>query len=362
MKIYQTTTRAEFILKVLFLLFTISNLLFPQYLSESQRNNLEAQLKRQAGRKTIILEFYAPYDSTAQAYGYYIGVWIARNGYELQKDTRDGAGNYKITLYKPSKEELEQRRIAEEKRAREARKRAEAEMLAKFDRNPKEGYRDYLKKNSSIDIEILKKYYYPYKEQLIKSGNTNAIAHSRFEFYDSGFSEELMLGLYKNPYLSSHDFINFMEFLDKEGEILWDEISIDNFIYIYSSEVDKLCYIIKKSPCYKFLTGDFSRLRLISKDKEDALKIYNAIVYQYEKYIENPQIVFDKFTNELKEKFTDEEQLKRELLKNINIVYRTNFNSYEEYLKYQSELAKKELEEFKISFEKWKRERENNIE
>lgn len=360
MKIYQTTTRAGFILKVLFLLFTISNLLFPQYLSESQRNNLEAQLKRQAGRKTIILEFYAPYDSTAQAYGYYIGVWIARNGYELQKDTRDGAGNYKITLYKPSKEELEQRRIAEEKRAREARKRAEAEMLAKFDRNPAEGYRDYLKKISSIDIEILKKYYYPYKEQLIKRGDTDAIAHSRFDFY-YGHSDELMLGLYKNPYLSSHDFINFMEFLDKEGEILWYNIHSEKFIdYLYLGDVDKLCYIIKKSPSSSFLISDFSRFRLSSKDKEDALKIYNAILYQYEKIIENPQIIDNGAIEILKEVFTDEEQLKRELLKGINKVMRTNFNSYEEYLKYFSELTKKGLEEFKISFEKWKR--ENDIE
>lgn len=359
MKIYQTTTRAGFILKVLFLLFTISNLLFPQYLSESQRNNLEAQLKRQAGRKTIILEFYAPYDSTAQAYGYYIGVWIARNGYELQKDTRDGAGNYKITLYKPSKEELEQRKIAEEKRAREARKRAEAEMLAKFDRNPEEGYRDYLKKNYSIDIEILKKYYYPYKEQLIKRGDTDAIAHRQFDFYSPYDNyDELMLGLYKNQFLFSHDFINFMEFLDKEGEILWYNIPSEEEFIDYLGDVDKLCYIIKKSP--SFLISDFSRFRLSSKDKEDALKIYNAILYQYEKIIENPQIIINGAIEILKEVFTDEEQSKRELLKGINKVERTNFNSYEEYLKYLCELNKKGLEEFKISFEKWKR--ENDIE
>ena len=43
--------QTKFILKILLLIFTISTLLFPQTLSESQRNNLEAQLKRQAARK-----------------------------------------------------------------------------------------------------------------------------------------------------------------------------------------------------------------------------------------------------------------------------------------------------------------------
>ena len=99
--------KTKFILKILLLIFTISTLLFPQTLSESQRNNLEAQLKRQAGKKTIVVEFYAPSNYTAQAYGRYIGAWIARNGYEIKNEDADGVGNFKITLYKPSKEELE---------------------------------------------------------------------------------------------------------------------------------------------------------------------------------------------------------------------------------------------------------------
>ena len=145
--------QTKFILKIILLIFTTSTLLFPQSLSESQRNNLEAQLKRQAGKKTIVVEFYASSNYTAQAYGRYIGTWIERNGYEIKNEDADGVGNFKVTLYKPSKEELEQRRIAAEKREKEKQEK----KLAEFDKKPLEGFAYAIDKN---DIELFKKYYY----------------------------------------------------------------------------------------------------------------------------------------------------------------------------------------------------------
>lgn len=133
------------IVMIILINFIISSLLFPQYLSESQRNNLEAQLKRQAGKKTIVVEFYAPTEYSSYAYGEYLGAWSRRNGYELSYNT-DGVGNYKVTLYKPSKEE-----IAERERKRKIRQ--EQEKIA----NIKETIIDIIKYNGSK--ASLEKYY-----------------------------------------------------------------------------------------------------------------------------------------------------------------------------------------------------------
>lgn len=309
--------------------FIISSLLFPQSLSESQRNNLEAQLKRQAGKKTIVVEFYAPSNYTAQAYGRYIGAWISRNGYEIKNEDADGVGNFKITLYKPSKEELEQRRIAAEKRKIEAEKRykeeakkKEQERLAKFDKNPEQGVIYGIEHNN---FELFKKYYYPYKEQLLKNGDTNAIGH-KGEYYS------IIYKIYRNTYYTN--FVKYIEFLDKQGEILWHKVNFTNFIsglsgYIEHSKADSLCYIIKKSTSvnllqqskdvvgpeknllgclglediedilkldyntyddfidsdiYKKWEGIISFINLRFENQEDALKLYDAFIYRYEKY------------------------------------------------------------------------------
>ncbi len=167
--------QTKFILKIVLLIFTTSTLLFPQSLSESQRNNLEAQLKIQAGKKTIVVEFYAPSNYTAQAYGRYIGAWIARNGYEIKNEDADGVGNFKITLYKPSKEELEQRRIAADKERKEIAKKREQEAQEaklKFKKEAEEREKIFAEDPIAAfsyaiytsDIEMFKKYYYPYKE------------------------------------------------------------------------------------------------------------------------------------------------------------------------------------------------------
>lgn len=168
--------QTKFILKILLLIFTISTLLFPQSLSESQRNNLEAQLKRQAGKKTIVVEFYAPSNYTAQAYGRYIGAWIARNGYEIKNEDADGVGNFKITLYKPSKEELEQRRIAADKERKEIAKKWEQEAKLKSKKEAEEREKIFAEDPIAAfsyaiymsDFEMFKKYYYPYKEEIKK--------------------------------------------------------------------------------------------------------------------------------------------------------------------------------------------------
>ena len=320
--------QTKFILKIVLLIFTISTLLFPQSLSESQRNNLEAQLKRQAGKKTIVVEFYASSNYTAQAYGRYIGAWIARNGYEIKNEEADGVGNFKITLYKPSKEELEQRRIAAEKRYKEKAKKEEQERLAKFDKNPEEGLSYGIE---NVDFELFKKYYYPYKEQLLKNGDTNAIGNGRIHYIS------------KTMYYTN--FIKYIEFLDKEGEILWHKVNLhdlgDTFnanalkYYISHSYIDKLCYIIKKSTGSKLLQvenryknilsyiygsdydknhnllNDIFKVNVYDKEgyyhlfssdiynkweniisfvnlqfqnQEDALKLYDAFIYRYEKY------------------------------------------------------------------------------
>ena len=327
--------QTKFILKILLLIFTISTLLFPQSLSESQRNNLEAQLKRQAGKKTIVVEFYASSNYTAQAYGRYIGAWISRNGYEIKNEEADGVGNFKITLYKPSKEELEQRRIAAEKRRiaaekryKEKAKKEEQERLAKFDKNPEEGLSYGIE---NVDFELFKKYYYPYKEQLLKNGDTNAIGNGRIHYIS------------KTMYYTN--FIKYIEFLDKEGEILWHKVNLhdlgDTFnanalkYYISHSYIDKLCYIIKKSTGSKLLQvenryknilsyiygsdydknhnllNDIFKVNVYDKEgyyhlfssdiynkweniisfvnlqfqnQEDALKLYDAFIYRYEKY------------------------------------------------------------------------------
>ena len=165
--------QTKFILKIILLIFTTSTLLFPQYLSESQRNNLEAQLKRQAGKKTIVVEFYAPTEYSSYAYGQYLGAWSKRNGYELRYNT-DGVGNYKVTLYKPSKEELEQRRIAAEKRRKEEAKKAEQEAKLKSKKEAEEREKIFAEDPIAAfsyaiytsDFELFKKYYYPYKEEI----------------------------------------------------------------------------------------------------------------------------------------------------------------------------------------------------
>ena len=331
--------QTKFILKIILLIFTISTLLFPQYLSESQRNNLEAQLKRQAGKKTIVVEFYAPTEYSSYAYGEYLGAWSKRNGYELSYSA-DGVGNYKVTLYKPSKEELEQRRIAAEKREKERAKKKEQERLAKFDKNPAEGVRYGI---IYSDFEIFKKYYYPYKEQLLKNGDTNAIGHENLVYREDGTIINMIYE--KSDYTN---FVKYIEFLDKEGEILWNKFYFTDFTgldyegyRIRHGNIDNLCYIIKKSTGSKFLQekknmfydnknllnyifgtdydknhnllNDIFKVNVYDEDyhfqtsdiyndiynkwggiitfidlqfqnEEDALKLYDAFIYRYEKY------------------------------------------------------------------------------
>lgn len=318
--------QTKFILKIILLIFTTSTLLFPQYLSESQRNNLEAQLKRQAGKKTIVVEFYAPTEYSSYAYGEYLGVWSKRNGYELSYNT-DGVGNYKVTLYKPSKEELEQRRIAAEKREKERAKKEEQERLAKFDKNPAEGVRYGI----MYDFELFKKYYYSYKERLLKNGDTNAIGHKKLGI-DDQLDRTIIEMIYNRK--SYTNFVKYIEFLDKEGEILWNKVKLADImggydsLYISHDKIDKLCYIIKKSTGTKFLQDkgrgnlldyifwnnhnllkdilkvdynkdydEFSESDIYKKwkdiitfinlrfqNEEDALKLYDAFIYRYEKY------------------------------------------------------------------------------
>ena len=141
------------------------------------------------------------------------------------------------------------------------------------------------------------------------------------------------------------NFIKYIEFLDKEGEILWHKVNLhdlgDTFnanalkYYISHSYIDKLCYIIKKSTGTKLLQvenryknilsyiygsdydknhnllNDIFKVNVYDKEgyyhlfssdiynkweniisfvnlqfqnQEDALKLYDAFIYRYEKY------------------------------------------------------------------------------
>lgn len=193
--------QTKFILKILLLIFTISTLLFPQYLSESQRDSLEAQLRRQAGNKTIILEFYAPSEYTSYAYGRYIGVWIARNtGYELSYSA-DGVGNYRVTLYKPSQEE-----IAERERKRKIRQ--EQEKIA----NIKETIIDIIKYNGSK--ASLEKYYTYFQ----KRGFTiNDVIFDIFENGDKMFYD-FFLSKGESVDYKKLIFSPFNKYINKKGQ------------------------------------------------------------------------------------------------------------------------------------------------
>lgn len=347
--------QTKFIVKIVLLIFTISSLLFPQYLSESQRNNLEAQLKRQAGKKTIVVEFYAPTEYSSYAYGEYLGAWSKRNGYELSYKA-DGVGNYKVTLYKPSKEELEQRRIAAEKRDREAKKKAEQEAIKKAEAKKIE--REKIIAEDPIaafsyaiytsDFEMFKKYYYPYKEFVKSQGNTNVFYYYseydstlrnfvRYKEYDSNNNSFDMPMRYgdSDDYCELYNIIDILwnandkffydaiEFLEKDGTLLWRyvylldikplrklyhpyysyEVIKNNKIEIKHKDVDRLCYIIKKCTSGYYLMAEkyyyhrwfndyvyyipyiFSAIFNCNfENEDDALKIYNAFIYWYEKF------------------------------------------------------------------------------
>ncbi len=386
--------QTKFILKIVLLIFTISTLLFPQTLSESQRNNLEAQLKRQAGKKTIVVEFYAPSNYTAQAYGRYIGAWIARNGYEIKNEYADGVGNFKITLYKPSKEELEQRKIAADKERKEIAKKREQEAKLKSKKEAEEREKIFAEDPIAAfsyaivesDIEMFKKYYYPYKEKIkkekiekrieneylygelkekiIAAGDTNVFYElvEENDYYIEKYYRTINSVAYKEynslnnsfnwprPYLfgpiriiykydkqasiidilwKANDkfFYDAIEFLEKDGTFLWSYVYlldieplsglydflglyntygntiIDDNIVIKHKDIDRLCYIIKKSRSIYFLISEqyyyfelfddyvnlipyiFSAIfNCEFENEEDALKIYNAFLYHYEKY------------------------------------------------------------------------------
>ena len=382
--------QTKFILKILLLIFTISTLLFPQSLSESQRNNLEAQLKRQAGKKTIVVEFYAPSNYTAQAYGRYIGAWIARNGYEIKNEDADGVGNFKITLYKPSKEELEQRRIAADKERKEIAKKWEQEAKLKSKKEAEEREKIFTEDPIAAfsyaidesDIEMFKKYYYPYKEKIkkekiekrieneylygelkekiIAAGDTNVFYElvEENDYYIEKYYRTINSVAYKEynslnnsfnwprPYLfgpiriiykydkqasiidilwKANDkfFYDAIEFLEKDGTFSWVYVYLldieplsglydpyektirddNNNIVIKHKDIDRLCYIIKKSTSRYFLISEqyyyfllfdsyvnhipaiFSAIfNCKFENEEDALKIYNAFLYWYEKY------------------------------------------------------------------------------
>lgn len=404
--------QTKFILNILLLIFTISTLLFPQSLSESQRNNLEAQLKRQAGKKTIVVEFYAPSNYTAQAYGRYIGAWIARNGYEIKNEDADGVGNFKITLYKPSKEELEQRKIAADKERKEIAKKREQEAKLKSKKEAEEREKIFAEDPIAAfsyaiymsDFEMFKKYYYPYKEEIkkgrvygakdeieklkrymeeartsdrsaydrekeikeyqkeiewqekiIAAGDTNifypiklvennyyidkyyrTINSAVYKKYDGSFKYPPPIYSDSDGYGKLPDILNILweandkffydaiEFLEKDGTFLWlyvylldieplsglynsygknNIIIYDDNIVIKHKDIDRLCYIIKKSTSVYFLLSEkyyylgwfdyyvnlipaiFSAIfNCKFENEEDALKIYNAFLYHYEKY------------------------------------------------------------------------------
>ena len=366
--------QTKFIVKIVLLIFTISTLLFPQ----NQMNSLKAKLKEQAGKKTIVVKVYAPSDEDAYLYRLFLFTWSTQNGYDEPDEDTDGLGNYTFTLYKPSKEELEQRRINAEKKAKlKANKEAnEREKIFAEDPIAAFSYAIY-----TSDFEMFKKYYYPYKElvkkerielakvyiekiktykeekereraalnislykfeksmniyqeekdyreKIIAAGDTNVFYYiEKIEYDDSvkyyrtinfasykeynsknnSFNKDIYHSPIINLLWKSNDkfFYDAIEFLEKDGTLLWEYVYLLN-LPPFSSEkikhedVDKLCYAIKKMRSIFWLArendyrnGNDFRHRIpeifletfsICESEDDALKIYNAFLYWYEKY------------------------------------------------------------------------------
>ena len=237
-------------------------------------NSLKAKLQKQAGQKTIVVKVYAPSDEDAYLYRLFLFTWSTQNGYDEPDEDTDGLGNYTFTLYKPSKEELEQRRIAAEKKAKtKAQKEAnEREKIFAEDPIAAFSYAIY-----TSDFELFKKYYYPYKELVKKErvensgelGDTNV-----FYYIDDSKSKILNHVSYKKYYSHNNSFdypynsdniisllwkandkffYDAIEFLEKDGTLLWQ------YVYLYNlptpirykekikhEDVDRLCFVIKK--------------------------------------------------------------------------------------------------------------------
>ena len=199
--------------------------------------------------------------------------------------------------------------------------------MAEFDKKPLDGFAYAIDKN---DIELFKKYYYLVsKKELvekIKDANSNEVGiYYRYGGY-------FLIEALHNYSLTDKFFYDAIEFLEKEGETLvvrlfklkpllekyvregfiYDEefMSDGNYYYkIKHSYVDRLCFIIKNTKSVKLsLTDtegsdifDFSKAKF--ENEEDALKLYDAFIYRYEKRSKSYDENIPNYKNLLKASF-----------------------------------------------------------